>query len=119
MKQLKKYVVGTVCVLALTGLTGCGSNNGTTERATERTTTATERTTTDTEAATERRTEAMTETGTNGNNTTENTMDGRNNGTTETGVLDELGNDIRNGVEDIGDDLTGTERTTATERVTE
>lgn len=118
MKQLNKYLLVLVCILAVGSLTGCGRRNNETEQMTEGTTATTERNTvgtTETERITDRNTERDTERITDGT-TTDGTT------TTETGMLEELGNDVREGVEDIGrgvenvgEDVLGTERATDNE----
>lgn len=119
MKQFKKCMAGAVlavCLMAAAGCTNKDNNKDTskqTEAATEKRETTKETTMKETNAVTEN----MTDTNNAGN--VNDATDGTNTTGSE-GLLDELGDDIKDGARDIKDDLEGDgNRTTENGNVTE
>lgn len=106
MKNSRKHVIGLgigcLMILAMASMTACGNDNkndnGTTAQTTESTTMGTTNST-------------------NSTNTTNASTSAGNTDTTgnqkETGVIDGVIDDIGEGVEDIGSEMTTTESTTA------
>lgn len=104
MKLFRQCMIGALLIFCMGSLTACGNKN---DSATENTKMTTESMTSTTEA----RTEKMSETMMNGteNSTNDNTIDG-----TNEGVVGKMGTDIKEGMENLGDDLTGNTNHTET-----
>ena len=91
MKQLKRLFLALVCVGAIMGMTACGSSNDADDNGAAQDGNATG---TADDAA-----------GTNGTDNTDNTNDATNGNDNADGdgVMDEIGDDIKDGADDLGE----------------
>lgn len=115
MKQLKKSILCLALVFCVMGLAACGRKNNTndTTKATESTKATEKITTTENNTTTEKMKDTNGKVDGNDTILDENTTEKNtnNDATTKTGdgdgVVNEIGDDIRNGVENIADDMDG------------
>lgn len=102
MKQLKRLFLAFLCVGTIMGMTACGSSNNADDNGAAQDGNATG--TADDAGSVDGTDGANGTNGTTGTGNTNDATNGNDNGNGE-GVMDEIGDDVKDGADEIGDDI--------------